>query len=177
VSIRIRPFRSADADAVGRLIADTFREFNLSYTPPEEQERLLGPFRDARSRSAARRAEIARLIEAPWVLVAVEGERIVGVLRGSPGRLHSLFVHKRAHRRGIGKRLMEAFERRCQKAGATKITMQSSLYAVPFYQALGYVRSTGVRKGPCFDGVGFPYQPMTKVLAPGASLLVERGRR
>jgi GNAT superfamily N-acetyltransferase len=164
VSIRIRPFRAADAAVVGRLIADTFREFNLSYAPAEEQEMLLGPFRHARSRSAARRAEISRLIRAPWVLVAVSDDRIVGVLRGSPGRLHSLFVQKRVQGRGIGRRLMKAFERRCRKAGATEITMQSSLYAVPFYQRLGYRRTTGVRRGRCFDGDGFPYQPMKKRL-------------
>lgn len=164
MSIRIRPYRDKDAVAVGRLIADTFRELNLSYASPEEQERLLGPFRYARSRGAARRAEIARLINATWVLVAVDGARIIGVLRGSPGRLHSLFVRKQDHRRGIGRRLMEVFERRCRKAGATEITMQSSLFAVPFYESLGYRRSTGVRTGPCFDGAGFPYQPMKKVL-------------
>jgi GNAT superfamily N-acetyltransferase len=164
MTIRIRPFRETDAAAVGRLIADTFREFNLSYAPPEEQEKLLGPFRHARSHSAKRQAEIARLIRAPWVLVAVEDARILGVLRGSPGRLHSLFVHKPAHRRGIGRHLMSAFERKCRKEGIAKITMQSSLYAVPFYQALGYVRSTGVRKGECFDGTDFPYQPMKKLL-------------
>jgi len=164
MSIRIRPYRVADAVEVGRLIADTFREFNLAYASPEEQEKLLGPFRHARSRSAEKQAQVARLIRAPWVLVAVEDEKILGVLRGSPGRLHSLFVHKCAHRRGIGRRLMEAFERRCAKDGVEKVTMQSSLYAVPFYQSLGYKRSTGVRTGACFDGESFPYQPMKKVL-------------
>jgi GNAT superfamily N-acetyltransferase len=166
VTVRIRPFRQADAAAVGRLIADTFREFNLSYAPPEEQEKLLGPFRHARSRSAGHRAEIERLIRARWVLVAEDEGELVGVLRGSPGRLHSLFVQKRAHRRGVGRRLMEAFEGKCRDAGARRITMESSLYAVPFYQALGYVRSTGVRTGDCFDGTDFPYQPMKKILDP-----------
>jgi GNAT superfamily N-acetyltransferase len=164
--MKIRRFRRTDAREVGRLIADTFREFNLSYAPPEEQEKLLGPFRHARSRSAGKWAEIERLIQAPWVLVAVDGERIVGVLRGSPGRLHSLFVRKRVHGKGIGRRLMDAFEKKCRHAGVARITLQSSLYAVPFYEALGYKRSTGVRKGPCFDGIGFPYQPMKKTLAP-----------
>jgi len=164
MTIQIRPFRIADAVEIGRLIADTFREFNLAYASPAEQEKLLGPFRHARSRSAERQAEIERLIRAPWVLVAVEDGKILGVLRGSPGRLHSLFVHMRAHRRGIGRRLMDAFERECRQAGVDRITMQSSLYAVSFYQTLGYRRSTGVRTGPCFDGEGFPYQPMKKSL-------------
>jgi GNAT superfamily N-acetyltransferase len=164
MAVRIRALRPSDVPEVGILIAETFREFNLSYAPHDEQEKLLGPFRHAHSDDPPHRAAIARLIQAPWVFVAVEGGQVLGVLRGRPGRLHSLFVRKRAHRRGIGRRLMITFERKCRDAGATEVTMQSSLCAVPFYEALGYRRSTGVRKGPCFDGDGFPYQPMKKRL-------------
>ena len=60
---------------------------------------------------------------------------------------------------------MAIFEKACVEAGTEKITMQATLYAVPFYQSLGFKRSTGVRTGPCFDGVDFPYQPMRKDLA------------
>jgi hypothetical protein len=59
---------------------------------------------------------------------------------------------------------MCAFEREVRKAGHEAITLQSTLYAIPFYQNLGYKRSTGVRSGPGFDGTGFRYQPMKKVL-------------
>ena len=168
MSIRLRRYRNADAIEVGRLIAKTFRDFNLSYASPEEQEKLLGPFRHASSDDTMHKAQIANLIDAPIVLVvedAIAGQ-IVGVLRGRPGRLHSLFVRASHHRRGIGRRLMERLERETRDAGIDKITMQATLYAVPFYQSLGYVRSTGVRSGPCFDGTGFKYQPMKKAL-PG----------
>lgn len=164
MDITIRRYRTSDAVEVGRLIADTFREFNLSYASSEEQERLLGPFRHARSDDASHQEAIAQLILATWVWVATDGEKIVGVLRGSPGRLHSLFVSKHAHRQGIGRKLMNAFEKKAFKAGVEKITMQATLYAVPFYQSLDYKRSTGVRTGSCFDGTGFKYQPMKKVL-------------
>jgi len=163
--VRIRKYRESDAIAVGKLIADTFRDFNLDYAPKAEQEKLLGPFRDAHSKDPEKLASIARMIEAPWVWIAVEEDEIIGILRGSPGRLRSLFVAKRAHRRGIGKKLMAIFEKACVEAGTEKITMQATLYAVPFYQSLGFKRSTGVRTGPCFDGVDFPYQPMRKDLA------------
>jgi len=164
--VRIRQFRASDSVEVGRLIADTFGEFNLSYASDEEKERLLGPFRHAHSSDDAHQAQIAKVIRAPWVLVAVDCEAIVGVLRGSPGRLHSLFIRKDYHGRGIGRRLMTAFERKVKKAGESKITLQSSLYAVPFYQSLGYKRTTRALCGPCFDGTVFPYQPMKKVLEP-----------
>ena len=165
MTVRIRSYHASDSVEVGRLIADTFRGFNLSYASAEEQEKLLGPFRHAYSDDAELQERIAGLISAPWVWVAAEGDAILGVLRGSPGRLHSLFVRESRHRRGIGRRLMSAFERKVRKAGNNKITLQSTLYAVPFYRALGYKRSTGVRSGQCFDGAGFKYQPMKKILS------------
>ena len=164
--LKIRRYRESDAVEVGRLIADTFGRFNLSYAPPTEQKKLLGPFRHARSEDAGHQRNIAITIRAPLVLVAEDEETqmIAGVLRGSPGRLHSLFVREACQRRGIGRRLVSAFEHEVRKAGCGKITLQSSLYAVPFYQSLGYKRSTGIRSGPCFDGTGFRYQPMKKLL-------------
>ena len=41
----------------------------------------------------------------------------------------------------------------------------STLYAVPFYQAMGYQRSTGVRSMQSSATGGLPYQPMKKALA------------
>jgi len=164
MSVKIRNYREADAVKVGRLIADTFREFNLAYASEEEKEKLLGPFRHAHSNRKAHQSQIAEVIRAPWVLVALDADEIVGVLRGSPARLHSLFVSKKRHGCGIGRQLMTAFERRVSKTGAEAITLLSSLYAVPFYQSLGYKRTTRVYCGPCFDDTVFPYQPMKKVL-------------
>jgi 8-oxo-dGTP pyrophosphatase MutT (NUDIX family)/ribosomal protein S18 acetylase RimI-like enzyme len=160
----IRDYREEDAPDVGRLIADTFRAFNLSYASPEEQELLLGPFRHARSPDAAHRQAIAEVIQAPMMWVAQDGDKIVGVLRGKTGRLHSLFVDGSYHGQGIGRRLVTHFEQACLQQGATAITLGASLYAIPFYTRLGYKKSTGVRSGPCFDGRDFPTQPMKKVL-------------
>jgi len=164
VEIVIRDVRTGDPVEVGRLIARVFRRYNLSYASPAEQEKLLGPFRHAESTRYEHRLRIAELIRAPIVLVAEAEGRIVGVLRGRHGRLHSLFVEDGFHGRGIGRRLVEAFEARLRAAGCEKITLQSTLLAVPFYQRLGYARSTGVRSGRCFDGDGFRYQPMRKLL-------------
>jgi len=165
MSMRIRPYRSSDAVEVGRLIADTFREYNLAYASDEEQEKLLGPFRHAHSDDSDHQARIAAVIEAPRILVAVHEDQIVGVLRGSPGRLHSLFVRKDCHRLGVGRRLVMTFEKEVLDAGVNVIKLLASLYAVPFYQALGYKRTTRAYCGPCFDGAVFPYQPMKKILS------------
>jgi GNAT superfamily N-acetyltransferase len=161
---RIRPYRASDAERVGRLIADTYSEFNLSTASAEERDRLLGPFKHARSAEPSHQEAIARVISADMVLVAEEDGEIVGVLRGRKDRLHSLFVRGDHHRRGIGRDLMGCFERACREQGASEIRLAATLYAVPFYQALGYKKTTGVRSGWSFEG-RLQWQPMKKVLA------------
>ena len=66
--------------------------------------------------------------------------------------------------RGAGRRLVRRFEQECLARGVTVVKVASTLYAVPFYQALGYRRSTGVRSMRSFQGSGLPYQPMRKTL-------------
>jgi GNAT superfamily N-acetyltransferase len=162
--IAIRKYRRDDAVEVGILIADTYREFNLDFASPADLPALLGPFQHARSTDEAHRQEIARTIRSKIVLVAQDGEKIVGVLRGRKERLASLFVRKDHHRQGIGRRLVQQFERICVEDGSAVIRVASTLYAVPFYAALGYKKSTGIRNGWSFDGRGLKYQPMKKVL-------------
>ena len=166
----IRTYRDGDVVSVGRLIARTYSAFNLGFAKPGERAGLLGPFRFARSEKPARRAAIARAITAPLVLVAEDEGTMVGVLRG--GRidrrqrvvLQSLFVAGSHHRRGIGRRLVQRFEQMCQACGTTVIKVASTLYAVPFCQALACQRSTGVRTMGGFGRIGLPYQPMRKRL-------------
>lgn len=166
----IRAYRDDDAAGVGRLIARTYSAFNLGFATPDQQAGLLGPFRFADSAERAHRAAIAEAIAAPMVLVAEEAGAVVGVLRGGRvderGRtvLQSLFVAAASQRRGVGRRLVRRFEQACQARGVTVVKLSSTLHAVPFYQAMGYRRSTGVRTGRSFQGSGLPYQPMRKTL-------------
>ncbi len=103
------------------------------------------------------------------VLVAEEDGEIVDVLCGRKERLASLFVRGDHHRRGIGRRLVEQFEQECMRQEATVIRVAATLYAIPFYTALGYRRTTGVRNGWSFEGTGLKYQPMKKVLPVGGA--------
>ena len=161
----IRRYEEGDAARVGKLIADTYSTFNLSFLAPEERDPFLGPFQHAGSPEAAHQAAIAHVIQAAMVFVAEADGEIVGVLRGRSDRLQSLFVRGDHHRQGIGRRLVERFEAECIRQGATVLRVAATLYAVPFYQALGYRRSTGVRSGWSFDGRGLQVQPMRKVMA------------
>ncbi len=163
--LTIRPYCTSDAECVGQLIADTYSRFNLAFATPDELGKLLGPFRHARSAEPAHREAIRQVIQAPLVFVAEEAGEIVGVLRGRRERLASLFVRGDHHRQGIGRRLVEAFERACMQDEATVIRVAATLYAVPFYAALGYGKTTGVRNGWSFEGHGLRYQPMKKMLS------------
>jgi predicted N-acetyltransferase YhbS len=162
--LTIRPYRESDAESVGRLIADTYSRFNLSFAAPEELGKLLGPFRQARSAEPAHREAIAQVIRAPLVFVAEEDGDIVGVLRGRKERLASLFVRGDHHRRGIGRRLVAQFEQESVRQEMRVIRLAATLYAIPFYAALGYRKTTGIRNGWSFEGTGLQYQPMKKVL-------------
>jgi GNAT superfamily N-acetyltransferase len=164
--ITTRDYREDDAPSVGRLIADTYVKYNLDFLPVEARGPFLGPFRHALSPDRAHQEAIAQVICSEMVLVAEDGGEIVGVLRGRKGRLASLFVRGDRHRQGIGRRLVERFERVSLERDVTVIRVASTLYGVPFYLAMGYVRSTGVRSGHSFEGRGLPYQPMRKVLRP-----------
>ena len=163
--IIIRNYTEKDAESVGRLIADTYSEFNLSFVPPEELSLFLGPFQYARSQQKSHQEAIAQVIRSAMVFVAEDDGEIVGILRGRKARLASLFVRGDYHRQGIGRKLVERFELECLRQGSTVIRVAATLYAVPFYLAMGYQRSTGVRKGRSFEGRGLKMQPMRKVLA------------
>ena len=99
--ITIHDYQETDAKQVGVLIADTYSEFNLDFASPEELPLLLGPFQHARSPEPQHKDLIAQMIRSEIVLVAEDGGKIVGVLRGRVERLGSLFVHKDYHRQGL----------------------------------------------------------------------------
>ncbi len=162
--ITIVAYQENDAETVGRLIADTYGEFNLSFASPEDRALMLGPFQHAYSADKAHQEAIARVIRSEWVFVAKDEDEIVGVLRGRKERLGSLFVRGDHHRQGIARRLVERFEQECRRQGVTVIRVASSEFAVPFYLAMGYKRSTGIRAGWSFDGRGLKIQPMKKTL-------------
>jgi GNAT superfamily N-acetyltransferase len=166
MELTIRNYTERDAVAAGRLIADTYRQFNLSFASEQDQALFLGPFQHAWSEDKSHQAAIAAVIQSQTVLVAETAGEIAGILRGRRERLASLFVRPDYHGRGIGRKLVVKFEDESIAQGVSVIRVAATLYAIPFYLKLGYRRSTGLRTGWSFDGYGLPYQPMKKVLKP-----------
>ncbi len=160
----VREYQECDAESVGRLIADTYSQYNLAFLHPKARAPFLGPFAHAGSADKTHQEAIAQVIRSEMVFVAEDDGEIVGVLRGRRGRLASLFVRGDHHRQGIGRRLVERFEQARIEQGDSVIRVAATLYAVPFGLAMGYKRSSGVRSGWSFEGRGLPYQPMRKVL-------------
>ena len=110
MTIVIRPYRKADAESAGKLIAATYSEYNLSFVPPAELGAYLGPFQFADSTDEARQKDIIRVLQAQMIYVAETGQgEIVGILRGRKDRLQSLFVRGDWHHQGIGRRLVATF--------------------------------------------------------------------
>ena len=163
--MRIRIYREEDAAAVGRLIALTYRTFNLSHAAPEEQDRLLGPFKHAFSGEPEHQDAIRSILRSPMLYVAEDEGQIVGVLRGRDNVLASLFVSGDHHGRDIGRKLVEQFERDSRLNGIEWIRVAATLSAVPFYQTMGYKKTPGIHQGHSFGGTGLQYRPMKKLLA------------
>ena len=164
MTMLIREYDEKDACEIGRLIADTYREFNLSFASPEELKLFLGPFQYAYSSDPAHQAAIAGVVWSEMGYVAEINGEIAGVLRGRKERLASLFVRKDFHHQGVGRRLVANFEVASAALGVSVIRVAATVYAIPFYARLGYKKSTGLRTGWSFDGYGLPIQPMKKLL-------------
>lgn len=126
--------------AVSELLLTTFHRFVAPGYAPEgitEFERL------ARPEAIAERARSGHL-----VLVAVEGPDPVGVIEVRDNRhLSLLFVAARAHRRGIARELVQRARAvaRAARPGLSRITVNSSRYAVGFYRKLGFI-AVGAQK-------------------------------
>ncbi len=161
----LREYTIDDARAVGKLIKDTYSEFNLDFLKHGERAPFLGPFAFADDPSPAQLEDLDRVIRSAIVLLAVDDRDVVGVLRGRVGRLGSLFVARARQSQGIGSALVDRFENWIRIQGGGVIKVASSIHAIPFYLRHGYKRSTGIRKSWSFAGYGLPIQPMRKVIS------------
>ena len=124
---------------------------------------MLGPFRHAFSDDPEHQEAISGLVYSPMLYVAEESDEIVGVLRGRKNVLASLFVRGDHHGKGIGRKLVEEFEHDSRQQGVEWIRVAATMFAVPFYQAMGYKKTTGIRPCHSFEGTDLTQQPMKKV--------------
>ncbi len=95
------------------------------------------------------------------MMVAVDGDRIIGVcsLR-NVNVISLLFVDEEYHRHGVGRALLERFEKHVkEKEGEYFIKVNAAPYAVGFYEKLGFTATAAEQ-----DKGGIRITPMEKVL-------------
>jgi GNAT superfamily N-acetyltransferase len=149
----IRKYRQKDLFQAATLISETFRKFNFEDNTPVAAKDYAAFYNPSLNRAAIK----ARFDESTLFLVAERGDRIVGMLRAVDNRIVNLFVNQKFRKNGIGKRLIQAYEKECRKRGYQESVLRSQVYAVPFYLACGYKRTTGIR-----NKNGLLVQPMKK---------------
>jgi GNAT superfamily N-acetyltransferase len=91
--------------------------------------------------------------------VAEENNKIVGFIKGRKDKIANLFVDGKQHKRGIGKKLVNIFEKQAKRLGSKQINIRASLYAAPFYEKMMYMKTTGIR-----NFMGLKIYPMKKKL-------------
>ena len=149
----IRKIRPNDQKETFDLVLKTWEEF-ISHT-----------FTEAGKRSfTGRLDEIkAKLVHPKYIsYVTVENGSIIGMVQGSirenSASVGLVFVDKEHNRRGIAQNLMKRIEKDFNSK-VKVVKVYSSLYAIPFYEKIGYKKSTGIRWKE-----GMVIQPMKKVL-------------
>jgi len=130
--MRIRPLVPPDIDNIAALLGTLAVHFIVHDSPPEAAATFL-QLQDA----AAIRANIA-------AGMAYHVAEIDGALAGFIGvrdrrHIYHLFVDQARHRRGVARALWQAARDAAGHAGP--FTVNSSTYAVPAYEALGFVRT------------------------------------
>jgi GNAT superfamily N-acetyltransferase len=155
---RLRPVRATDLDAVAVMQESSIMALGAPI------------YGQAKARAWARLGYDFRhdLLGEGGFWVAEQDERILGVGGWSPdGMEHDLawirylFVHPQASRRGIGRRLVERAEDAARAAGRPRLRVWSSLNAVGFYRAVGFLSERRAR-WPVQTGIELDYVLMAK---------------
>lgn len=153
--MKIRKAKKEDIIPASELVSKTFARFN-SKEGTEEGIKVYINFHNPKKNLE----EIKKsYLKSPIFLVAVEKGKIVGMLRGNPSRIINLFVDGRYHKQGIAKNLVKRFEEISKEKRSSQVKIRASLYAVPFYEKVGYKKTTGIR-----NFLGIKIQPMVKEL-------------
>ncbi|MCX6653928.1 MAG: GNAT family N-acetyltransferase [Candidatus Bathyarchaeota archaeon] len=149
--IIFREIHQGEEAKVYRMIVDCFNEFiapEYSDDGVTEFEKYVEPNRIQK-----------RLTECNFIIVALKHERIIGVIEvRSNNHIALLFVKKEHQHRGIAKKLLELAVSKCKqrKSDVSVIEVNSSPFAVPFYEKLGFMK---VKSEQLVNGIRFT--PMT----------------
>jgi GNAT superfamily N-acetyltransferase len=132
-TIAYRPMQAGEESAVCDLVARVFEEFVAPGFSPEGVREFLG--------YAEPSALVQRAQDNHFVLVAVTEDQVVGMIEvRNHDHISLFFVDARVHRRGIGRELAGQALDICRhtRPDLKEIDVNSSPYAVPVYERLGF---------------------------------------
>jgi len=153
--LTIRPAIESDAQVISALIASQSHHRSPSPTAPAPPEFLAG-FSPETIRGYIGSARYR-------YLVALVEEQLVGVLGIRAGRrLLHFFVAESFQRRGIARALWRRAKSELVAAGEATLVANSSIYAIPVYERLGFKVV-----GPRVEGDGVTYVPMQLIISNG----------
>jgi len=152
-NIAIRPARPEDVRPAHDFAQMIFEEYVLPDFDPPASERLRIHMDSEEQMLAYREGRQA-------MFVALVGDRIVGMACERDGcHIRKLYVDGAYHRRGIATRLMDAI---IHSMGAPRITINSSRFALRFYEKYGFKPTDAEQNKD-----GFVFTPM--VFTPSAA--------
>jgi GNAT superfamily N-acetyltransferase len=132
----IRQFEAQEAEAVSRLIIDNLLQINVNdYDEPTVRQL-------ARFYTPEFVLDYARAGE---MIVALEGQDLVGTATLQQERVRNVFVKAGWHGQGIGRRLMCCIEDSARRQALPRLALRANVGAVDFYQRLGFT-SVGVKE-------------------------------
>ena len=156
--MKVRKFREEDIRKVAFLKNQVFSQFNKKeYFEKEAVNRYMEYTNLNKSNEELLKAFHGKEGNTTIFLVAEENKKIIGFIKGRKNKIANLFVLGKYHKKGFGKKLIEAFEKQAKKSSSKEIRIKASLYATPFYQKMGYKKTTGIR-----NFMGLKIQPMKK---------------
>jgi len=154
--MKLIKFQKKYTSPIALLIVKTYKKYNcLEYYKKSAVKKYLDEF-DPKKNSIE--TLYLNFKKSSIFFIAKENNKVIGMIRGKPGKISNLFVNGSYHRKGVGKKLVRLFESEALSHGSTGIKIRSSMYAIPFYQTMGYKKSTGVR-----NYKGLKIWPMRKI--------------
>jgi GNAT superfamily N-acetyltransferase len=141
--VKLRKFQKNDTREVASLVADTYRRFNSTECTEESAAKEYINYYNPRKNTDEQL--YANFLRTPIFYVVVDAGKIIGMIRGRPERISNLFVDGRLHKKGVGTLLLNAFEAEAKRCESKQIKLRASLYAIPFYEKMGYKKTTGIR--------------------------------
>ncbi len=148
--LRIRRYRSEDADAVSGIIRRTMRISNRVDYPIEQLQPLIDYFSPAK---------VEQINQTRVCLVAEKGGPLLATAGLEEDEVVTFFVLPEQQGRGIGSALLQALEAQARDQGFMELRLDASLTGTPFYARHGF-RPTG----EVLDGTAGPQVSMRKRL-------------